>query len=326
METWIAPLGRWAMSPPSPKAMSDAAPSSASIVITASPPHVPTISAASCAPSSMSGLLFPGVRLNTLTSCPTLTRLAAIAAPMRPSPINPSFISSSPCGSGGLRTLRRRHELGTDRIADRHVHDEFNQRSMRGIERPTGNIERRLHLIGVTAAPQRDADALIEHPSHRQVDHAPVKAALCELIELPHGVEILCKTRRLKFGVDAPQIVTGESGVRAHAPAKQSSTECPITERHDVVGAAVGQNFRLNGAFEKVVGRLQHVQWSHPAKALHLGNREVAHADGTDFSLLVKRAHGLGGFLHRNQRIGPMDLVDVDVIGAQPAQRIIDFL
>ena len=68
------------------------------------------------------------------------------------------------------------------------------------------------------------------------------------------------------------------------------------------------------------------MQRGHPAEALHLINGEIAHADGADLALLVKRAHRLGGFLHRHQRVGPMNLVDVDVIGAQTAQRIIDLL
>src|SRR6266404_351891 len=325
MERWIVPLGRLSMRPPEPKAMSDAASSSASMVITASPSHAPATSAASCAPSLTSELPFPGLRLNTLTSCPALTRLAAIAAPMRPSPINPSFIRYS-VYVGQLDALQRCHELRTDRIGDRRVHDTLDQIPLLAIERPARNTKRCLHLIGVTAAPERDADTLFEHPTHRQMDHAPVEAAPCELIELLHGLEILGKTGRLEFRVDAPQIVAVEGGVRTHAPAQQSSTECAIAERRDVVGTTVRQDVHLNGAFEKVVGRLQHVQWGHLAEALHLGNREVAHADGADFPLPVKRAHGLGGFLHRHQRVGPMDLVDVDVVGTQAAQRIIDFL
>src|ERR1700686_1707298 len=99
---------------------------------------------------------------------------------------------------------------------------------MCGIERPTGNTLGSLHLIGVTAAPERDADALVEHPTYRQIDNAPVEAVLCQLIELLDGVEILGKTRRLKFGVDAPQIVALECSVRVHAPAQQSSTERTI--------------------------------------------------------------------------------------------------
>jgi len=40
--------------------------------------------------------VFPGLRLNTLSSGPVFMRLAAIPMPMRPSPTNPSFIGSSP--------------------------------------------------------------------------------------------------------------------------------------------------------------------------------------------------------------------------------------
>src|ERR1700722_3659543 len=185
-----------------------------------------------------------------------------------------------------LGTLRRRHELGTDGIADRRVHDELDERSMHGIERPTVNPEGRLDLIRVTATPERDADALVEHPTHRQMNHAPAEAALREIVELPNGVEILRETRRLKFWVDAPQIVAVKSGVRLHASAQQSSTKRTIAERHDVVGATVRQYIGLAGALEQVVGRLQHMRRGHLAEALHLGNREVADVEGTDFSLI----------------------------------------
>ncbi len=126
------------------------------------------------------------------------------------------------------------------------------------------------HLFGVAAAPERNADALVEHPTHRQMDHAPLEAALCELIELPHGLEILGETGRLELRIDAPQIVAVESRIRPHAPAQQPAAERPIAERHDVVGATVGQNLRLDGALEQVIGRLQHVQRGHLAEALHL--------------------------------------------------------
>ena len=91
---------------------------------------------------------------------------------------------------------------------------------------------------------------MIEHPTHRQVDHTPVEAALCELIELLDGLEILGESRRLKFWIDAPQIVTIERGVRPHASAQQSSTERAIAQRRDAVGAGIGQDLRLDGALE----------------------------------------------------------------------------
>jgi hypothetical protein len=43
-------------------------------------------------------------------------------------------------------------------------------------------------------------------------------------------------------------------------------------------------------------------------------------ADGADLALLEQGAHGLCGFLDRHQRIRPVNLVDVDVIGPKPTQ------
>jgi hypothetical protein len=51
----------------------------------------------------------------------------------------------------------------------------------------------------MAAAAERNTDPLIEHPTHCQMNHAPVKAALSEFIELPNGVEVLGKVRRLEF-------------------------------------------------------------------------------------------------------------------------------
>src|SRR5580704_16086002 len=185
-------------------------------------------------------------------------------------------------------TLRRSHELGTDGIEDRRSHDAFDLLPVRTLQRPARDIERRLELLGATAAPERDADSLIEHPTHRQLNHTPAEAAPSELIELPHGIQILRKTRRLKLRIDAPQIVAVERAVEAHAPAEQASTQGSITESRDVIGASIRQNVRLNRALEEIVWRLQHVQRSRLTKALHVGDREIAYADGTDLSFLVK--------------------------------------
>ncbi len=66
------------------------------------------------------------------------------------------------------------------------------------------------------------------------------------------------------------------------------------------------------------------MQRRNPTEALHLRDGEITNADGADLSLLIKHAHCLGGFLDGHQRVGPMDLIDVDIVGAQAAQRFID--
>jgi hypothetical protein len=85
-----------------------------------------------------------------------------------------------------LEPLRRRHELGADGIDDGRVYDSLDQLALHVIERPACDTERCLYLIWVTAAPERNTDALVEHPAHGQMDHTPVKASPRELIELPH--------------------------------------------------------------------------------------------------------------------------------------------
>jgi hypothetical protein len=57
-------------------------------------------------------------------------------------------------------------------------------------------------LIGATAAPERHADALIEHPADGQVNHAPQEVILREAIELPHRLEVLREAGLLELRVE----------------------------------------------------------------------------------------------------------------------------
>src|SRR5229473_1592461 len=90
--------------------------------------------------------------------------------------------------------------------------------------------------------------------------------------------------------------------------------------RHSAPYPSVAILFGFDSAFEQVVGWLQHMQRRNAAKPLHLADRKVAHADGADFPLLEQRVHCFRGLLDRNQWVGPMNLVDVNVIGSKPAQ------
>ena len=44
------------------------------------------------------------------------------------------------------------------------------------------------------------------------------------------------------------------------------------------------------------------------------------------FPFSIQPVHRIGGFLDLHQRVGPMDLVDVDDVRLQPAQRVLDLL
>src|SRR5208337_5118617 len=60
------------------------------------------------------------------------------------------------------------------------------------------------------------------------------------------------------------------------------------------------------------------------AELLHLANGEIAHADGADLSLLEQPMHCLRCFFDRGLRVRPVDLVDIDVIGTKPSQRVFE--
>src|SRR5262249_1183148 len=148
----------------------------------------------------------------------------------------------------------------------------------------------------------------------------PVVAVSGELNEPLNGGEILLEARLLKFRIGAAKIVALEFAVRPHPPGQETAAECAVAKDRDLVLLAIGEDVGLYAALEQVIGRLQHVQRRYPAEALHLGNREVANADGADLALLEQGAHGLRGFLDPHQRVGPVNLVDVDVVGPKPTQ------
>src|ERR1700730_11789360 len=66
------------------------------------------------------------------------------------------------------------------------------------------------------------------------------------------------------------------------------------------------------------------MQRRNAAKPLHLADRKIAHSDGANFPLLEQRVHRFRGFFDRNQWVGPMNLIDVNVIGSKPAQGILN--
>src|ERR1700677_1914154 len=170
--------------------------------------------------------------------------------------MNPSFIEVSPSIWWQSGALRRRHELRTDGIDHGLVYDAVDQIAPNLTERPARDTQGCLDLIRATAAPKRDADTLVEHPAHGQMDYAPVKTALGELIELAHRLEILSQARRLEFGVYAPQIVAVEGGVGPNASAQQAPAQRPVAQRRDIVRPAIRQDILLDLPFEEVVGWL----------------------------------------------------------------------
>src|ERR1700730_794316 len=115
------------------------------------------------------------VRLTSTISraLPRVTAASAIAQPTLPVPMMASFIRQAPSGcrtvpSGNARG--RGHELRADRIGDRFAQDPIDLGLGRGIKPPARHRVDRLQLIGMTRAPQRRGDTLIEHPADSELN------------------------------------------------------------------------------------------------------------------------------------------------------------
>ena len=80
---------------------------------------------------------------------------------------------------------------------------------------------------------------------------------------------------------------------------------------------AVRQDLALDLPAEQVVGRLQGLDRAGARELGHLRDVEVGDADVADLALVDERAQRLGGLGERRRRIGPVHLVEVDVLDAE---------
>ena len=138
----------------------------------------------------------------------------------------------------------------------------------------------------MAGSPQSGGDALVKHPTNREVNNTLAETLLSEPIEPVDGRQILREPRLEEFGVGAPQIVATENGACPHSSRQQAAAQRAISQHRDPVPPAIGQKVSLDSAFEQIVGRLQQVKRRNAAKSLHLEHRKVAHSDGSDLPLL----------------------------------------
>src|SRR5260221_8089159 len=66
------------------------------------------------------------------------------------------------------------------------------------------------------------------------------------------------------------------------------------------------------------------MQRGHLTPTVHLLGREIADTESQNFSLLPQSKQRFSSFFNRHQRIRPMDLVDINAIGLQSTQGILD--
>src|SRR6202042_1624098 len=141
---------------------------------------------------------------------------------------------------------------------------------------------------------------------------------------------------RLQVG---PRLLDGPGRPPARAPpattlaaqyaAQQPSVQGAPRNDPDAVALAGGQHFQLDGARREVVQRLLTDQPERRAaqrRFLGLGDmppREVRRPDVDDLALGAQDLHGLPDLVPRRAAVHVMHLVQVDVVGPQPPQRVL---
>src|SRR6267378_6120651 len=148
-----------------------------------------------------------------------------------------------------------------------------------------------------------------------------------EGIQLVCCVDVSCEMRRLKLGIAGlTHIVLRKLTIDAHGAAQESAAQRSVSERGDAALAGVRQDITLDFALEKIVGRLNGVKRRDGSETRHLFWRIVAHTDSANLALFVKLAKRPGGLLDRNKRVRPVHLVNIDVVGSETTQRILELL
>src|SRR5215467_1410322 len=121
----------------------------------------------------------------------------------------------------------------------------------------------------------------------------------------------------LEFRVSLSKIVTLELCVLVNCTTQQSAAERAIGEGSHRVFPAPWQNVLLCLPFEKVERRLGRGERGNAAEVLHGFDGVVGDANRTDLSGLLKIKKSLGGFFIGGNQIRPMDLVKINIVGAQ---------
>src|SRR2546426_1266364 len=97
-----------------------------------------------------------------------------------------------------------------------------------------------------------------------------------------------------------------------------------VDQNPNVVRAGVGKDAFLDVATEQVVWRLKSLDRRGRAELLHLRRVEVGDADVANLAGRLQLGQYARRFREGNLRVGPVDLVDIDVVHAQRLEAGVD--
>ena len=123
-----------------------------------------------------------------------------------------------------------------------------------------------------------------------------------------------------------PANIAGVEPFRALVlPRQQTPAEGSVGEYPEVMTPAKGQQIGFDPPLKEVVGRLHHVNGPYSSAALRLGDVEVAQPDEANRPLPPQVKQGVHRVLKWDTGVGPVNLVNINVVGAQPPKALLDF-
>src|SRR5262249_17585819 len=193
-----------------------------------------------------------------------------------------------------------------------------------------------IELFGFAGADDGRRDArLIEHPAHRDL-HQAFAARFEEIHEMPHGLElgVLPVTLAVEIagGAEREARAGRRRGALLVTAAQKTARQRVVGDDAQTLIAAERQQLALDLAVEQVVARLHAVE-AGPTVTGTVANRErdlprwiVRTAEVADRAGANQILEGTQGFLERCIGIRAVRLVEIDVVGAQFSQAVLDRL
>ena len=126
-----------------------------------------------------------------------------------------------------------------------------------------------------------------------------------------------------------PAMVAGRQGDQplvAEPARQQPPLHGAVDDHSDLVLSAVAEDLRLDLPVQHAVGRLQRGDGVDLADPLHLPDTVVGHAEISHLALLGQPGHLLPRLLDIGLRVGPVHLVEVDGLDAEPFEAVFTFL
>src|SRR5712692_3291903 len=192
------------------------------------------------------------------------------------------------------------------------------------IEPQAGRRDGVIDVPWIARADDRDLYRRVgKRPGDRETADGGAELELRETRESVDDAQVSAIQLALEHVALRAPVARRELRVGIHRAAQQPMRERAVDEHPDVVSARVGQDGHLDLTAEEVVRRLQGLDLQARAELLHLRGVEVGDADVANLARGHYVGEGFGGVREGRLRVRPVDLIEVDVVGAEGLQALV---